>query len=299
MSSDQIWPIIWVITVVIFGCIQVGGGVLPVISKIMGKPAPAKPVKTKDKMYAILEEGERKGCIKSTERKLVENIFDFKEHCAEDVMIHRRDVVMISKEERHEDIMHQILKTGLSRFPVYDQDADDVIGILAVRKYLVNYISHSKKNMENLVYPAYFVPRTVPAEVLLRDMQDRKTHIAVVVDEYGGVAGIVTLEDLLEEIVGNIYDEFDPLDQQEIIPISDHLWRVAGAADLEEVAKTLGVSLPEEDLDYDTMGGLVFHQLDIIPENGEFPRIEAFGMIIQVEHMRDRRISWVTVSLTP
>lgn len=256
---------------------------------------PRPVVRTKDKVLAVMDEGERKGCLKSTERKLVENIFKFKDRTAEDVMIHRRDVVMISMGESHEEIMNRIVQTGLSRFPVYAEGTDDVVGILATRKYLLSHLSTPRKTVEELIYPAYFVPTTVGAEGLLRDMQNRKTHIAIVVDEYGGVDGIVTLEDLLEEIVGNIYDEFDPLAQENIIQISENRWRVAGGAELSEVATVTGISLPQEE--FDTMGGLIYDQLDMIPEDGHCPSIEIYGMSIQVEHMVDRRILWVSMTV--
>ncbi len=254
-------------------------------------------VRTKDKVQAAMEEGEKKGCIQSSERKLVENIFEFKELTAEDVMIHRRDVVMVQKEECHETIVSMIMQRGISRFPVYDRGSDDVVGILATRKYLLNQVNHGGKTIEQLMYPAYFVPATIGAERLLREMQQRKMQLAIVVDEYGGVNGIVTLEDLLEEIVGNIYDEFDPLVQQEIIPVEENLWRVAGGANLKEVMEVLELPFPQEELDFDTVGGLIFDCVDILPEDGFFPKIDAYGMTIQVEHIVNQRIIWVSITL--
>lgn len=253
----------------------------------------------KDKIKNVMEEGEIKGCITSSQRKLVENVLEFKEILAEDVMIHRRDVTMLPLDASHETILETIRKTGLSRFPVYSHNADDVVGILATRKYLLNQTKPNPKPIETVLYPAYFVPKTVLAESLLRDMQNRKTHITIIVDEYGGVDGIVTLEDLLEEIVGNIYDEFDPLAQAEIIQLSPTLWRVSGTADLTEVATTLGFPLPQEDRDFDTIGGLIFNQLDIIPQDGTLPKIHALGLEIQVESMHGRRIQWATILFSP
>lgn len=126
--------------------------------------------------------------------------------------------------------------------------------------------------MKDLLRPAYFVPETVPTDVLFRDMQGKKTHMALVVDEYGGTSGLVTMEDLLEELVGKIYDEFDPQEEQDIIRLEDNKWRVSGSADLEELAQAIGIELPEEeDRDYDTLGGLVFSQLSVIPEDGSPP----------------------------
>lgn len=291
MSSDEIWQIICFFSLCLNGYFYYQM-LLPVFQK-------QTTVFMKDKIKTVMEEGELKGCIKSSERKLVENVLDFKERTAEDVMIHRRDVTMISLDETHESIIKKIQTTGLSRYPVYDHNADDVVGILATRKYLLNYLSQSKKSIKELIYPAYFIPKTVGAESLLRDMQSRKTHLSIVVDEYGGVDGIVTLEDLLEEIVGNIYDEFDPLAKQQIILLSDNLWQVAGSADLKEVAESIGFTLPQEELDFGTMAGMIFHELDIIPQDGSLPSIEMFGLHIQVESMIGSRIQWVRLSLLP
>lgn len=127
-------------------------------------------------------------------------------------------------------------------------------------------------------------------------MQGKKTHLALVVDEYGGTSGLVTLEDLLEELVGNIYDEFDPQEEQEIIPLEEGRWRVSGSADLEELAEAVGFELPDgEEIDYDTLGGLVFSQLSVIPEDGSRPAVDALGLHIQVEELCDRRVEWALV----
>ena len=124
--------------------------------------------------------------------------------------------------------------------------------------------------------------------------------MAVVVDEYGGTSGLVTLEDLLEELVGNIYDEFDPQEEQEIIPLEDGRWRVSGSADLEELAEAMDFELPEdEERDYDTLGGLVFSQLSVIPEDGSRPVVDALGLRIQVEELCDRRVEWALVIKLP
>ena len=152
------------------------------------------------------------------------------------------------------------------------------------------------QELRALLRPAYFVPETVRADVLFRDMQSKKIHMAVVVDEYGGTSGLVTLEDLLEELVGNIYDEFDPQAEQEIIQLEENLWRVSGSADLEELAEAMDFQLPEdEDRDYDTLGGLVFAQLAVIPEDGSRPVVEALGLRIRVEELCERRVEWALV----
>ena len=154
-------------------------------------------------------------------------------------MVHRTDMVMLWAEDSAEEIARTIEASGLSRFPVYEEDADDIIGILNTRDWLLNERASAPKPLRELLRPAYFVPESVRTDVLFRDMQSRKVHLSIVVDEYGGTAGLVTMEDLLEEIVGNIYDEFDPQEDQEIIPAGENLWRIAGSAELEDVAEAL------------------------------------------------------------
>ena len=139
------------------------------------------------------------------------------------------------------------------------------------------------------------MPESVRADVLFRDMQSKKVHMAIVVDEYGGTSGLVTMEDLLEEIVGNIYDEFDPQEDQEIVQLEDNLWRIAGSADLEDVGEALGLEFPEDE-ECDTLGGLVFDQLSVIPEDGAQFDVDACGLHIQVEDFSDRRVDWALVS---
>jgi len=117
----------------------------------------------------------------------------------------------------------------------------------------------------------------------------------VVVDEYGGTSGIITMEDLIEELVGNIYDEFDPQDEQEIVPLDDSHWRISGAAALEDVAEVLGIAFPEDE-EAETLGGLVFASLDVIPADGTHPTVDAHGLHIQVEELNDRRVEWARVS---
>ena len=250
---------------------------------------------SEEEIRMMMDIGEEKGAIESGEKEMIDNIFEFNNMTAEEVMIHRTDVVMLWAQDSDEEIIRTIRETGLTRFPVYEEDADDVIGILNTRTYLLNAREEQPKPLRELLTPAYFVPESVRTDALFRDMQAKKIHMAIVVDEYGGTSGIITMEDLLEEIVGNIYDEFDPQDEQEIVPLGENLWRIAGSADLEEVAEALGVELPEDE-EYDTLGGLVFTQLAVIPEDGSHPEVDVCGLHIRVEELNDRRVEWATVS---
>ncbi|NBI08892.1 HlyC/CorC family transporter [Colidextribacter sp. OB.20] len=245
---------------------------------------------------AVVEEGEESGAIQSKEKEFIENVLEFDNITAKDVMVHRTDMVTLPRDAGEEEALEAIRQSGLSRFPVYGEDVDDIVGILSTREYLLNFRESAPKPLSELLRPAYFVPETVAADVLFRDMQGKKTHLALVVDEYGGTSGLVTLEDLLEELVGNIYDEFDPQEEQEIIKLEDGRWRVSGSADLEELAEMMELELPEdEERDYDTLGGLVFSQLSVIPEDGSRPAVDALGLHIQVEELCDRRVEWALV----
>ena len=246
----------------------------------------------------MVDIGEEKGAIQTGEKEMIENIFEFDNMTAEDVMVHRTDMEMLWVDDTPEEIEATIESTGLSRFPVYEKDVDDVIGILSTRVWLINARKSDPKPVRELLRPAYFVPESVPADKLFRDMQSRKVHLAVVIDEYGGTAGLVTMEDLLEEIVGNIYDEFDPLEDQEIVPLGEGSWRMAGSADLDDVSDATGVKFPEDE-ESETLGGLVFAQLNVIPEDGSHPEVDVYGLHIRVDTLTDRRVEWATVTKTP
>ncbi len=247
----------------------------------------------------MVDIGEEKGAIEADEKEMIENVFEFNDTVAEDVMVHRTDMVMVWVGDTDREIVETIESTGLSRFPVYEEDADDIIGILSSRDYFLNSRKEAPKPLRELLRPAYFVPESVPADVLFRDMQSRKTHMAIVVDEYGGTSGLLTMEDLLEEIVGNIYDEFDPQEAQEIIQLEPNLWRVAGGAELDDVAAALDLEFPEDE-EADTLSGLIFDQLPVIPKDGPSQvEVEAAGLHIKVESVADRRVAWALVSKLP
>ena len=204
-------------------------------------------------------------------------------------MTREPDVVSFQVDTPDNEILDTIKDSGLSRFPVYGEDINDILGILSAREFLINLNSGEHKNIKDLLRPAYMVPDSIHADKLFSDMQDKKTHIAIVVDEYGQTVGIVTLEDLLEEIVGNIYDEFDPQEESEIQKIGDNEWRVSGALSLSDFSDETGIEL-EENEDYDTIGGMVLSTLSQIPEEGTTLDVSINGLDIHVTKIEDRRI---------
>ena len=250
---------------------------------------------SEDEILMMVDLGEERGSIEASEKELIENIFEFNNTTAEDVMIHRTDMVMVWVEDAGDDVLNTILASGRSRFPVYREDADDIVGILNTRDFLLNAQAEHPKPFRELLRPAYFVPESVRTDVLFRDMQSKKVHMAIVVDEYGGTSGLVTMEDLLEEIVGNIYDEFDPLEEKDIEEVEPGVWKVSGSCPLGRVAEALEVEFPAEE-ESDTLGGLVFAQLSVIPEDGAQIEVDAYGLHIKVLNFTDRRVDQALVS---
>ena len=253
---------------------------------------------TEEDIRALVDMGEESGAIEEAEKEMIENIFEFNNLTAENVMTHRTDVTAIWVDEEWDVILQTIRETGLSRFPVYNEDMDDIIGTLNTRVFLLNMQTEHPRTLREMIREAYFVPSTVQADMLFRNMQMKKIHMAIVVDEYGGVSGIVTMEDLLEEIVGNIYDEFDPQAEAEITRVDEDTWRISGQAALEDVADALYVELPLEE-DYDTFGGLIFSQFTIIPEDGSQPEVDCHGLHIVVEKIEDHRVEKALVTKFP
>ena len=253
---------------------------------------------SEDEIRMMVDLGEERGAIEANEKELIENIFEFNNTTAEDVMVHRTDMVMVWAGDSDEEIIRTIRDSGMSRFPVYEEDADDIVGILNTRDYLLNAQLPRPKALRELLRPAYFVPESVRTDVLFRDMQSKKVHLAIVVDEYGGTSGLVTMEDLLEEIVGNIYDEFDPQEEKDIEKLEDNLWKISGSCQLEQVSEALEIEFPEDE-ESDTLGGLVFAQLSVIPRDGTQLEVDAHGLHIKVTEITDRRVEWALVSKLP
>ena len=279
-------PVIWLLSKLTNGILRILG---------IDPNADAEEVSEEEILYMV-DVGEEKGAIEASEKEMIANIFEFNNTTAADVMVHRTDVQFLWADDSEETILGVIRESGFSRFPVCGEDTDDVLGILITRDFLLNLSSKQKKPLKELLRAPYFVPESVRADVLFRNMQGNKTHMAIVVDEHGGTGGVVTMEDLLEEIVGNIYDESDKQDEHEITPLGDGSWRIAGSAMLSDIADELGVDLEEND-EFDTLNGLIVDRLSYIPDDGTTPSLTVDKLAIQVEQVQDRRIEWAIVTL--
>ena len=253
---------------------------------------------TEDEIRMMVDLGGEKGAIDEDEQEWIQNVFDFGDISVREAMTPRSDMDALDIESTDEEILEMIQESGHSRFPVYEESVDTVLGILNARDYLLDRGTGKKTPLKDLLRSAYFVPETIKADNLFKEMQKEKVHIAIVVDEYGGTEGIITMEDLLEEIVGNIYDEFDKAEQPEIEPLSENQWRVTGSVPISTLVDDLDLPLPESD-DYDTLGGMIVTRLNAIPKDGEQLDMEVNGVELHVEKIEDHRIESVLLRWTP
>ena len=283
-------PVIWLLSVSTNGVLRLVGI----------NPSEDSQEVTEEEIRMMVDIGEESGTIEANEKEMIENIFEFNNTCAADIMVHRTDVAALWVDETTENIIRTIEETGLSRFPVYEENIDEILGTVSTREFLLNLRRAEPMPLRQLLRPAFCVPESVRADLLFREMQKKKVHMAIVVDEYGGTSGIVTLEDLLEEIVGNIYDEFDHEEEKELQQLSEDQWKIAGSVDLDTLSEALNVEFPDqEEFEFDTLGGLVFSQLTAIPPDGSQPEVECFGMHIKVLELTDHRVEWAQVTVLP
>ena len=251
---------------------------------------------SEDDIRLMIDIGEEKGSIDSDEKEMIENIFEFGDTSISEVMIHRTSVSFIDISSSDDEIMEIIKSTGYSRFPVFEDNVDNIVGILITRNYLMKRMEEGSSNLKTLLQPAKFVHESVRADVLFKDMQKSHVQMCIVVDEFGGTSGIITLEDLLEEIVGNIYDEDDEQNKPDIVKLEDNLWRIAGSTQLDDISETLDIEIDYETEDYKTLGGLIFSEIPSIPSDDSTLELEVKGLKIKVEKISDLRVEWALVS---
>ena len=285
MSSDHIWPILFFVSL--------AGNLILLFYRPLLRLLRRGEEVSEDEIMAMVEEGEESGAIERNEKELIENVFEFNNTTAEDVMIHRTDMVTLSLDDDEETILSAIRESGLSRFPVYQGNVDDIVGILSTRQYLLNFHVERPQELRALLRPAYFVPETVRADVLFRDMQSKKIHMAVVVDEYGGTEGIATLEDIVEELVGDIWDEHDEV-IEEFKKQEDGSYLIACSADLDDMFDLFAV---KGACAATTVSGWVMEQVGRVPEEGD--HFQAEGLDVTVTRVEHRRVIEIQVRVLP
>lgn len=249
---------------------------------------------TEEEIRIMVDLGEEKGAIAPEEGEMIDNVLELSDKTAVELMTHRTDLTVLWLEDEPQVWEQTIYESNFSRYPVCDESMDKIIGVLHVRDFFCNLRSAEPMNVKELLRPAYFVPETARADVLLRDMKKNRTHMAVVVDEYGGTSGVLTMEDLIEEIVGQIEDEHDS-EEPEIVTLGENHWRVRGSIDIATLSEELAVDFPEGD--YDTLGGLIFAQMHSIPIDGTHPAVDVAGVHIVVDELADHRVEWADITV--
>lgn len=256
---------------------------------------------TEEEIRIMVDIGEKNGAIETDERKFIENIFDFNDTTAAEVMTPRTDIVAVPADAAPEEIEKLFFSSGFSRLPVYRESIDNIVGQLNFREYFTARMTGGAvPSLENLINPVFLAPETMRANLLFRNMQSRKSGMAVVLDEFGGTSGIVTMEDLLEEIVGSIYDELDR-DGDEAESLGENQWRIDGSLRLDELPEKLGIPvvLPEETACYDTVSGLIFGMKNEVPVPGMTVVLPEAGLTFTVESVEERRARDIKVAFRP
>jgi CBS domain containing-hemolysin-like protein len=267
--------------------------VTQVIVRPFGGTAPQPGVVTEDQIRALIETGQAQGVLERTEQEMISSIFEMGEKTVAEVMVPRTDIVGLDVDTSPQELLDRITTVGHSRIPVYEGSADNIIGILYVKDVFRRIARGDRQlDLRQFLRPAVFVPKTKKVDALLREMQKNKVHIAIVVDEYGGTAGLVTIEDLVEEIVGEIRDEYD-VEHELVLPVSETEALMDARIPFEEVRETFGLEVEPTEA-YDTLGGFVTAQLGRFPRQGE--SFEAAGARFVVETIEGKRIRRVRVT---
>ncbi len=247
---------------------------------------------TEDELKIWVESEENKA-LEPEEKRMISEIIQFGETMAREIMVPRIDVIALDEAETTLTSAVQVfLDSGYSRLPFYDQNVDNILGFLYAKDLLATLQTKEKNvNLRALLREAYFIPETKKADDLLAEMQKDRRHMAIVVDEYGGVSGVVTLEDIIEEIIGEIQDEYDELEEEDYEKISEGEYVFRGLVDLDDFAEIMGKELPEGDAD--TLAGFLYEKLGRVPKGGEI--IRENGLLLTIEQVAARRIRRVRV----
>ncbi len=284
-------PFTWIMTVLSDFCVRMLGI----------DPKSLESEVTEDEIISMVNEGHEQGVLDAGEAEMIQNIFELDDKNAGDIMTHRKNIIAIDGAQNLDTVIAFMAEQTLSRFPVYLDSIDNVIGILHFKDAMKfhtfgNYDKWLIKDIPDLIRPAKFIPETRGINLLFRSMQASKLQLVLVVDEYGQTAGLVTMEDILEEIVGNIQDEYDN-DVELIRRDGDGCFLMDGMTPLPEAEETLGISFEGEE--YDTLNGLLIARLDRIPEDGEMAEIREQGWLFQIIEVKNKTIHLVKISKLP
>ena len=260
------------------------------ICKLFGIGPQDESTVTEEEIRMMVDVGEEKGSIEEEEKELINNVFEFNDKTVSEVMIHRTEVYAIEIGSNIEDILSELKEYKYSRIPVYDENIDNIVGVLFIKDLLAYVYTKKEAKIKKLMRPAYFVSESKPINEFFKEMQRDKQQLAIVLDEYGGTSGIVTMEDILEELVGNIFDEYDDV-EKDYEKIDENTFMIDGSVSIYELRKILNVDIPEGD--YDTLSGYLIELLGRIPKDDEKPVIETEKVTYKIEEYEEKRIIWV------
>ncbi len=251
---------------------------------------------SENEILMMVDAGGESGSIDEHEMEMINNIFDFDDRNAEEIATHRKEIVAVPIDISVDELINVITTEKFSRIPVYEEDIDNIVGILHIRDFINVILEKGKDsfNIRDIIMEPFFVPSTKKADSLFEEMQKKKVHMAVVADEYGGTAGIITMEDLIEEVMGEIQDEYDEEEQPEITELTEKVTIIEGSTSLDDVAEKLEIEMPVDE--YDTLAGFLVGLMDKIPEEKDVDTIlEYKGYIFRLDKIEDKRIAIVTV----
>ncbi|ERI89538.1 hypothetical protein HMPREF1982_04612 [Clostridiales bacterium oral taxon 876 str. F0540] len=254
---------------------------------------------TEEEIRMMIDVGEENGVLNETEKEMIDGIFEFDNTLAKEIMTPRTNVFTLDIETPVKEIIDKVLEEQYSRIPVYEDETDNIIGILFMKDLFIA-ITETKPEeicVRDLLRQAYFVPETKNIDILFRELQKSKNHMAILIDEYGGFSGIVTIEDLIEEVMGNIFDEYDEdYESSEYIQKMDNsTYIVNGMVGIDEINEKLSINLPSEH--FDTVGGFVIDLLGSIPKENEEPVVEYENLVIKVEKINEKRIELLKICM--
>lgn len=266
-----------------------------VVSKLFGVTGNEEEVVTEEEIRMMVDVGEEKGTIELNEKEMINNVFEFNDRTVSEIMTPRNEIFALDSNLAMSEAISEIAEDyKYSRIPVYKENMDQIIGILYIKDMLLEQKNKNTK-IKNLVKDAYFVPETKNVNELFSEMRKNKKQIAIIIDEYGGTAGLITMEDILEEIVGDIFDEFDEF-ENEYEKIDENTYMLDGGMPIYECRKILNITIPEGD--YETLSGYLIEALGRIPEEKEKPILEIENVVYKIEEIKDKRIMKVKVCIT-
>lgn len=262
-----------------------------VISRIFGVTGSDEEVVTEEEIRMMVDVGEEKGSIEESEKELINNVFEFNDKVVSEVMIHRKEIYAIDVKSDITDILSDLKEYKYSRIPVYEDNIDNIVGMLYIKDLLAYAYLKKEVRIKKIMREVYFVPENKPINDLFKELQKNKHQIAIVLDEYGGTAGLITMEDIIEELVGNIFDEYDE-EELDYEQIDENTFKISGSVSIFDLRKILEIEdIPEGD--YDTLSGYLIELLGRIPSDNETPIIETEKVTYKIEDYEDKRILWV------